>query len=189
MEFAIRHMTTEKHWDEILLNSSTRSQIDQLRSSLQQHKNISDAKNKLPDGFGILFLGPDGTDKSLAAAILAKEFGAEVYKVDLSKLVSKYIGETEKNLNALFERAETNGWILFFDEADALFGKRANVKDAHDRYANQEVSYLLQKIENHHGLVIVASNLKKNIDAAFLRRFRSVINFPLPKPRERKRIK
>jgi SpoVK/Ycf46/Vps4 family AAA+-type ATPase len=111
-----------------------------------------------------------------------------VYKIDLSRIVSKYIGETEKNLEKVFEMAEHKKWILFFDEADALFGKRTRVDDSHDRYANQEVSFLLQRIEEFNGVVILASNFKANIDDAFLRRFQSVICFPMPKPSERLRI-
>jgi SpoVK/Ycf46/Vps4 family AAA+-type ATPase len=188
MEFPVHHMTTQKRWADIVLNASTQEQIDQLRAWLQQHKEIIYAKNKLLDGYRALFYGPAGTGKSLTAAILANELGAEIYKIDLSLVVSKYIGETEKNLNLLFDQAEGKAWILFFDEADALFGKRTEVKDAHDRYANQEISYLLQKIEDYKGLVIVASNSKSNIDKAFIRRFQSIIHFPLPTAEERRRI-
>ena len=110
------------------------------------------------------------------------------YKIDLSMVVSKYIGETEKNLARVFDQAENQRWILFFDEADALFGKRTTVSDSHDRYANQEVSFLLQRIEEFNGVVILASNLKGNIDDAFLRRFQSVVNFPLPRAADRLRL-
>jgi SpoVK/Ycf46/Vps4 family AAA+-type ATPase len=109
----------------------------------------------------------------------------DVFRIDLSMVVSKFIGETEKNLSQLFEHSKSKDWILFFDEADALFGKRTNIRDAHDKYANQEVAYLPQRIENHDGLVILASNFKANIDEAFIRRFQSVIYFPLPGPEER----
>ncbi|MCB0555176.1 MAG: ATP-binding protein, partial [Phaeodactylibacter sp.] len=126
--------------------------------------------------------------KTLTASLLGKYTGKDVYRVDLSMVVSKYIGETEKNLSNLFAKAENKDWILFFDEADALFGKRTDVKDAHDRYANQEVSYLLQRVEGYNGLVILASNFKSNIDDAFMRRFQSIIYFPMPKPSERLRI-
>jgi SpoVK/Ycf46/Vps4 family AAA+-type ATPase len=119
---------------------------------------------------------------------LGKEFKKHIFRIDLSNLVSKYIGETEKNLARLFDEAEYKSWILFFDEADALFGKRTQVKDAHDRYANQEVSYLMQRIEMFEGLVILASNLKANIDEAFARRFQSIIYFPYPTPEEQLRI-
>ena len=135
-----------------------------------------------------LFIGPPGTGKTLSACLLGKHCGCDVYKVDLSLVVSKYIGETEKNLARIFDAAEHKGWILFFDEADALFGKRTRVEDSHDRYANQEVSFLLQRIEEFDGVVILASNFRANIDDAFVRRFQSVVHFPMPKPPERLRI-
>ena len=127
----------------------------------------------------VLFYGSKTSGKYIIATMLANQAGKELYKVDLSKIVSKYIGETEKNLSAIFQRAKDKEWILFFDEADALFGKRTNVRDTHDRYANQEVSYLLQKIEEHNGLVILSTNRKSNIDAAFMRRLRYIIDFPV----------
>ena len=141
-------------------------------------------RKKLNPGYRALFFGPPGTGKTLCANLLGKEFRKYVFRVDLSSLVSKYIGETEKNLARLFDEAEYKNWILFFDEADALFGKRTQVKDAHDRYANQEVSYLMQRIETFEGLVILASNLKANIDEAFARRFQSIVYFPYPSPDE-----
>ena len=142
-------------------------------------------KGRVKPGYRILFHGPPGTGKTLAATLLGKYTGKDVYKIDLSMVVSKFIGETEKNLSRLFAQAETKDWILFFDEADALFGKRTKVNDAHDRYANQEVSYLLQRIEEFSGLVILASNLKSNMDEAFTRRFQSIIHFPPPTSEER----
>jgi SpoVK/Ycf46/Vps4 family AAA+-type ATPase len=140
---------------------------------------------KIKPGFRALFYGPPGTGKTMAATLLGKFTKHDVYRIDLSSLVSKYIGETEKNLSTLFERAENKKWILFFDEADALFGKRTNVRDAHDRFANQEVSYLLQRIEDFSGLSILASNFKSNMDDAFTRRFQSLVYFPMPQPAER----
>ena len=140
---------------------------------------------KLKPGYRVLFHGPPGTGKTLTATLLGKYTGKDVFKIDLSMVVSKFIGETEKNLANLLAKAEKTNNILFFDEADALFGKRTNVRDAHDKYANQEVSYLLQRIENYKGLVILASNLKSNIDDAFVRRFQSIVHFPLPKAAER----
>ncbi len=121
----------------------------------------------------------------MTACLLGKALSREVYRIDLSQVVSKYIGETEENLSRLFDRAENKNWILFFDEADALFGKRGQTKSSNDRYANQEVSYLLQRIEDYRGLIILASNLKSNIDSAFSRRFQSMIYFPLPNSSER----
>src|SRR5204863_2251929 len=129
--------------------------------------------------------GPPGTGKTLTAGLLGKEFNKDVYRVDLSQIVSKYIGETEKNLSKIFDRAEHKDWILFFDEADALFGKRTNVQSSHDKYANQEVSYLLQRVEDYAGLLILSSNFKNNLDDAFIRRFHEVVHFPLPDARQR----
>jgi SpoVK/Ycf46/Vps4 family AAA+-type ATPase len=128
---------------------------------------------------GILFIGAPGTGKKTLASLIGQQSGKEVYRIDLSMVVSKYIGETEKNLSKIFDAAEHKNWILFFDEADALFGKRTNVRDAHDKYANQEVAYLLQRIEKYNGLVILASNMKNNIDDAFTRRLQSIIHLPL----------
>src|SRR5690606_1665724 len=145
-------------------------------------------EKRLNPGFRVLFHGPPGTGKTLTASLLGKYTGKEVYKIDLSMVVSKFIGETEKNLANLFDKAENKDWILFFDEADALFGKRTNVRDAHDKYANQEVSFLLQRTETYAGLVILATNFKNNIDDAFARRFQSHIYFPSPAFGERLKI-
>ena len=136
---------------------------------------------------GLVF-GQSGCGKTFTASLLGKVTGKDVYCIDLSMVVSKYIGETEKNLAKVFELAENKDWILFFDEADALFGKRTNIKDSHDRYANQEVAYLLQRIEDYRGLVVLSTNLKSNIDEAFARRFQSVIRFPMPDARQRERL-
>ena len=128
----------------------------------------------------ILFYGSKTSGKHTIATMIAHQAGKDLYKVDLSKLASKYIGETEKNLSALFDLAKDKEWILFLDEADALFGKRTNIKDSHDRYANQEVSYLMQRIEAYNGLVILSTNMKSNIDDAFKRRIRYIVDFPFP---------
>jgi SpoVK/Ycf46/Vps4 family AAA+-type ATPase len=140
---------------------------------------------KVKPGFRALFYGPPGTGKTMAATLLGKYTGNEVYRIDLSMMVSKYIGETEKNLSILFDKAENKNWILFFDEADALFGKRTSVSSSNDRFANQEVSYLLQRVEEFPGLSILASNFKSNLDDAFTRRFQTIIYFPMPRPQER----
>jgi AAA+ superfamily predicted ATPase len=140
----------------------------------------------LKRGYRVLFYGPPGTGKTFAATLLGKETHRPVFRVDLSLVVSKYIGETEKNLGRLFDEAEHKDWILFFDEADALFGKRTQTKSANDRHANQEVAYVLQRIENFAGLVILATNLQTNIDEAFSRRFQSMIHFPKPGRAQRK---
>jgi len=137
-------------------------------------------KGKIKPGFRVLFHGPPGTGKTMTACLLGKYTGRDVFRIDLSMVVSKYIGETEKNLSKLFDKAANKDWILFFDEADSIFGKRTSVRDAHDKYANQEVSYLLQRIEMHAGLVILASNMKSNIDASFTRRFNTIIEFENP---------
>jgi SpoVK/Ycf46/Vps4 family AAA+-type ATPase len=136
-------------------------------------------------GINALFCGKPGTGKTMAAQIVAHELGMDVYRIDLSSMVSKYIGETEKNLERVFSEAESSNAILFFDEADALFGKRSDTKDAHDRYANIEVSYLLQRMDTFDGVTILATNLRANLDEAFTRRFDTIIDFPFPEEGER----
>jgi SpoVK/Ycf46/Vps4 family AAA+-type ATPase len=147
-------------------------------------------KSKGLRGLGIsaLFTGASGTGKTMAAEVLAGELRLDLYRIDLSAIVSKYIGETEKNLRRVFDAAESGSAILLFDEADALFGKRSEVKDSHDRYANIEVSYLLQRMEAYGGLAILTTNLKQALDPAFLRRIRFVVPFPFPGPAERTEI-
>jgi SpoVK/Ycf46/Vps4 family AAA+-type ATPase len=135
-----------------------------------------------------LLAGPSGTGKTMAAQVIAHELGLELFAIDLSGVVSKYIGETEKNLDAIFRAAEGTDAVLLFDEADALFGKRSEVRDSHDRYANLEVSYLLQRMEAHDGVAILATNLRQNLDEAFLRRLAFTIRFPFPEEEERRRI-
>jgi SpoVK/Ycf46/Vps4 family AAA+-type ATPase len=146
--------------------------------------------DKSTRGLGLcaLFAGESGTGKTLAAEAIANEAGLDLYQIDLATVVSKYIGETEKNLRRLFDAAERGGTILFFDEADALFGKRSEVKDSHDRYANIEINYLLQRMEAFSGLAILATNMKSALDAAFSRRLRFVLDFPFPSVKERKLI-
>ncbi|BAY23206.1 AAA superfamily ATPase [Calothrix sp. NIES-2100] len=186
--FPAQRITTEMEWEDLVLNSQTLQQIRDLEAWIIHGPTILyqwGMKKKLKLGYRALFYGPPGTGKTLTASLLGKYTGKDVYKIDISMVVSKFIGETEKNLANLFARAESKDWILFFDEADALFGKRTNVRDAHDKYANQEVSYLLQRVENYDGLVILSSNFKSNIDEAFLRRFQSLIQFPLPNTKER----
>jgi len=175
-------------WNDLVLNAQTLSEVKGLLTWLKHGQVLLDDHGmgkRLKPGFRALFHGPPGTGKTLTAGLLGKHTGRDVYKVDLSMVVSKFIGETEKNLANLFDRAENKDWILFFDEADALFGKRTNVRDAHDKYANQEVSFLLQRVESYAGLVILASNFRSNIDEAFSRRFQSIIHFPMPKSNER----
>ncbi|HEY0059485.1 MAG TPA: ATP-binding protein [Flavisolibacter sp.] len=157
--------------------------LKDARAWLTQHAGLRQTKTvtrKSSRGHTILFLGPPSsrTSKRTTAEMLGNEFGKEIYRVELSQVVGEYIGETEKNLAAVFKKAADNDSILFFDEADALFGRRTEVRDAHDRYANAEVSYLLQRLEDHPGLVILAANLKGTIDPAFTRRFQTVVKFP-----------
>lgn len=188
MTFPAQRITTEMEWEDLVLNAQTLQQIRDLETWIAHGRTLLydwGMKKRLKLGYRALFHGPPGTGKTLTASLLGKYTGKDVYKVDISMVVSKFIGETEKNLANLFARAENKDWILFFDEADALFSKRTNVRDAHDKYANQEVSYLLQRVENYNGLVILASNFKSNIDEAFLRRFQSIIHFPLPNAKER----
>ncbi|PSR18564.1 AAA family ATPase [filamentous cyanobacterium CCP3] len=190
-QFPAQRIATDMVWDDLVLNSQALEQIRDLETWLIHSPTLLQEwgmKRKLKPGYRALFYGPPGTGKTLTASLIGKYTGRDVYRVDLSMVVSKFIGETEKNLANLFAKAESKGWILFFDEADALFGKRTNVRDAHDKYANQEVSYLLQRVESYNGLVILASNLKSNIDEAFMRRFQTIIYFPAPDRKERLRL-
>ncbi len=187
-DFPASKITTQMVWKDLVLNSYTQNQIDDLLIWLKYNDSLLKDEllgRKIKPGYRILFYGPPGTGKTLTASLLGKQFERDVYRIDLSMIVSKYIGETEKNLEKVFSRAENKDWILFFDEADALFGKRTNVQSSHDRYANQEVSYLLQRIEDYPGLLILASNFKSNLDSAFVRRFHSIIHFPAPNASER----
>ncbi len=190
-EFPAALLTTQMDWNDLVLPVSTEKQIKEILVWLTHNKTLMRELNmsrKLKPGYRVLFHGPPGTGKTLTANLLGKFTERDVYRIDLSTVVSKYIGETEKNLSNLFNRAENKDWILFFDEADALFGKRTNVQNAHDRYANQEVAYLLQRIEEYTGLVVLASNFKANIDEAFIRRFQTIIHFPMPKSNERLKL-
>ena len=146
------------------------------------------AKLSLGKGVTALFAGPSGTGKTMAAEMIANALGLDLYKIDLAGVVSKYIGETEKNLDRIFTAAENANAILFFDEADALFGKRSEVRDSHDRYANIEISYLLQKMEEYDGIAILATNLRQNLDEAFVRRLAFTVHFPFPDEESRRRI-
>ncbi|MBP6899667.1 MAG: ATP-binding protein [Burkholderiaceae bacterium] len=191
LDFPARPLHTSLDWSDLVLHASTQAQVEEIALWLQHGPALlaehGMAARQRP-GWRALFHGPPGTGKTLTAALLGKRTGREVYQVDLSLVVSKYIGETEKNLARVFDRAQHQGWILFFDEADALFGKRSETRDAHDRYANQEVAYLLQRIEVFDGITVLASNRRENMDAAFARRFESVVYFPLPRADERLRL-
>ncbi len=186
--FPAQLIETQLDWGDLVLNTSTLNQIKEIETWLKFNDILLhewNMKAKIKPGFRVMFYGAPGTGKTLTASLLGKYTKRDVYRIDLSMVISKYIGETEKNLSSLFDKAIDKDWILFFDEADAVFGKRTNVRDAHDKYANQEVSYLLQRIENHPGLVILASNFKNNIDSAFTRRFQSIIEFEVPSYGER----
>jgi hypothetical protein len=168
-------------WDDLILPGACLRQLRHLGGAIRHRERVF-ADWGLAGGPGItaLFSGGPGTGKSMSAGVLARDAGLDLWRIDLSAVVSKYIGETEKHLDRVFERARDGNAILFFDEADALFGKRSEVKDAHDRYANIEIAYLLQRLESHDGMVILATNLSRNIDQAFSRRLHFVIEFPLP---------
>lgn len=186
--FPAHLLETDMEWEDLILPAHTKMQIEEIQSWIRHGDTLMDGwgmRKKLRPGYRALFYGSPGTGKSMTAALLGKLTASPVYRVDLSMVVSKFIGETEKNLAKVFDQAEYRGWILFFDEADALFGKRTQIQDAHDRYANQEVSYLLQRIEQFDGIVILASNFRSNLDEAFTRRFESIIRFDMPKPAER----
>ncbi len=182
-EFPAARIETRMEWEDLVLPYDTHEDLEELKiwmehgQKLIQHKDLG---KRLKPGYRTLFYGPPGTGKTLTASLIGKSFGVDVYRIDLSMVVSKWVGETEKNLKNIFDLATNKNWILFFDEAESLFGKRTNNSSSNDRYANQEVSYLLQRIEDFPGLVILASNLKSNIDEAFNRRFQSAILFPMP---------
>lgn len=181
--FPAKLITSELNWDDMVLDYNTAQELEDINTWIASHKVIMEdwgLKRFLKAGYRALFYGPPGTGKTLAATLLGKKNAMDVYRVDLSMIVSKYIGETEKNLAKVFDLAENRNWILFFDEADALFGKRTSTNTSNDRHANQEVAYLLQRIEDFPGTVILATNLRSNIDEAFSRRFQSVIYFPMP---------
>jgi SpoVK/Ycf46/Vps4 family AAA+-type ATPase len=162
---------TDHNWDDLHLPTKTRAQLADVVATIRARA----AKR----GAAVLFSGPSGTGKMMAAQILARELGIDLFRIDLARVVSKYIGETEKNLRAVFAEAAAGGAILLFDEADALFGKRSEVKDSHDRHANVEVAWLLQRLEQYAGLVILATNRKENIDPAFVRRLAGIVSFPV----------
>ena len=187
-DFPARRITTEMSWEDLVLAPITKGQVEEVKVWLRHRERLFTELGmgkRVKPGYKILFYGSPGTGKTLTACLLGQYTQKHVFRIDLSMIVSKYIGETEKNLSKVFDKAEHSDWILFFDEADALFGSRTKVSSSHDRYANQEVSYLLQRIEDYNGIVILASNMKGNIDDAFMRRFSSVVHFPFPKPEER----
>jgi len=181
--FPAKRIDTALDWEDLVLADHILDEVEEIKAWIEhRHTLLHDWQlaKKIKPGFRSLFYGPPGTGKTLTASLLGKTTGLDVYRVDLSLVVSKYIGETEKNLANVFDQAQVRDWILFFDEADALFGKRTQTSSSNDRYANQEVSYLLQRVEDFPGVVILATNLKGNMDEAFGRRFQSMIYFPVP---------
>ena len=181
MHFPAKLITTNLQWEDLVLSEETLDDINQLLAWIEKSEVVLDdfgLRKNLKRGYRSLFYGPPGTGKTLM----------DVYRVDLSQVISKYIGETEKNLSNIFDQAEHRNWILFFDEADSLFGARTQTNSSNDRAANQEISYLLQRVEDFPGIVILASNLKSNIDEAFSRRFQNAVYFPLPEAEERMKL-
>jgi ATPase family associated with various cellular activities (AAA) len=180
-------------WDDLVLPEDTAAQLQEMCQQIVERPRVLDAwgfghRHARGRGVSALFAGPSGTGKTTAAEIIARELGLDLLKIDLSGVVSKYIGETEKNLQRVFAAAENANAILFFDEADALFGKRSEVRDSHDRYANIEIAYLLERMEDYDGVAILATNLRQNVDDAFVRRLSFVVEFPFPTDDERVRI-
>jgi hypothetical protein len=193
LDVLARRIDAKATWDDIVLPSAELSILHQIADQVRNRCKVYQDwgfQSKMNRGLGIsaLFTGESGTGKTMAAEVIANELGLNLYRIDLSAVVSKYIGETEKNLRRVFDAAEAGGAILLFDEADALFGKRSEVKDSHDRYANIEINYLLQRIEAYTGLAILATNMKSALDPAFMRRLRFLVSFPFPGPEERKDI-
>lgn len=188
-----RKIPARYSWSDIVLPEDQISLLQEIIATVRGRSIVLEEwglGKKLASSYGvsILFAGPPGTGKTMAAQIMAAELGLDLYKIDLSTIVSKYIGETEKNLEHIFSEAESSNAILFFDEADALFGKRSEVRDSHDRYANVEISYLLQRMEAYDGVTILATNLRSNLDEAFTRRLQFAVDFPFPDEGDRLRI-
>ncbi|HLG13145.1 MAG TPA: ATP-binding protein [Blastocatellia bacterium] len=180
-------------WADIVLPEDQLAQLSEVCNQARYRHVVYgewgfDRKLSLGKGLNVLFSGPPGTGKTMAAEVIASELQLDLFKIDLSQVVSKYIGDTEKNLHNIFHEAQASGAILFFDEADALFGKRSEVKDAHDRYANIEIGYLLQKMEEYDGIAVLATNLRQNLDEAFVRRMHFILEFPFPDEEYRRRI-
>ncbi len=187
-DFPAERIDTPMEWDDVVLHPDTVREIREIENWIRFNDTVLGdwgMARRVKPGYKALFHGPPGTGKTLTATLLGKYTGRPVFRVDLPRVVSRYVGETTQNLSRLFDRGEHKDWILFFDEADALFGKRTEVRDAHDKYANQEASYLLQRIEGYSGLVILATNQRGNLDEAFLRRFQASVHFPMPRPEER----
>ena len=189
-DFPAKRLTSPLVWSEdpeendLVLNPFTRNHLNEMIYWIEHRHRLKGMK--LTPGYRILLYGPPGTGKTLTVTLAGQRYNMQVYRIDLSLMVSKYIGETEKNLEKVFSMAENRkDWILFFDEADALFGKRTEVRNSNDKFANQETSFLLQRVEDFPGLVVLATNFKENLDQAFVRRFQSIVHFPMPNDEER----
>jgi len=183
MHFPAKRLQTNATWEDLVLSDHVEDEVNKIVSWVKGSDvllNEWGLSKVLKPGYRALFYGPPGTGKTLTASLIGEEINSDVYRIDLSSVVSKYIGETEKNLAGLFDQAEKKRWVLFFDEADALFGKRTSGSSSNDRHSNQEIAYLLQRIEDFPGVVILATNLRANIDEAFSRRFQSMIHFSMP---------
>jgi hypothetical protein len=193
LDLLAQRLVPRATWDDIVLPDDQRKLLLQIADQVRRRGQVYEEwgfRNKMIRGLGImtLFAGESGTGKTMSAEVIANDLNLNLYRIDLSGVVSKYIGETEKNLRRLFDAAEDGGAILFFDEADALFGKRSSVKDSHDRYANIEINYLLQRMEAYQGLAILSTNRKSDLDDAFVRRLRFIVTFPVPGTDDRRRI-
>ena len=189
--FPAKLITTSLTWSDLVLSDEVLEDVDAIKTWIRHSGSLlRDWKldKAIKPGYRGLFFGPPGTGKTLTATLIGQDAGADVYRIDLSMVVSKFIGETEKNLAQVFDQAQDRNWILFFDEADALFGKRTATSSSNDRHANQEVSYLLQRVEDFPGTVILATNLKANIDDVFARRFQAMVHFPMPDAQQRLRL-
>ncbi len=190
-DFPAKLIETKLEWSDLVLPKRTLDQIEEIELWIR-HGNVLmnewDLGKKIRPGIRALFYGPPGTGKTMTSCLLGKLTGRDVYRIDLSMVISKYIGETEENLSRVFDQAENKDWILFFDEADALFGTRMQTESSNDMFANQQVSYLLQRIEDFSGVVILSSNMKNNIDKAFIRRFETMVHFGIPATEERFQI-
>jgi|GEM_PF-170670 len=188
-DFAAEEVRTHLEWDKhVVLPDKTRAEVMLLHDTILSLENVRKRNSNLAKGMPALFHGPPGTGKTLTAKVLGKLTGRPVFRIDLARIVSKYVGETEKRLALVFDRAEGKDWILFFDEADVLFGRRTGVGDAHDRYANLLTAYLLQRMEDYCGVSLLSTNFKDNIDPAMIRRFLLTIHFPVPEHDERKKL-
>jgi SpoVK/Ycf46/Vps4 family AAA+-type ATPase len=193
LERLTRRVAPTFGWDDLVLPAATRRLLRELTDRVLHRQRVLvewqfERVLALGRGTCALFAGPSGTGKSMAAGVIAAELGLDLYEINLATVVSKYIGETEQNLERIFTAAERTDAVLFFDEADALFGKRSDVTDAHDRYANLEIAYLLRRMEQYEGVAILATNLRENLDDAFLRRLHFVVDFPMPADDDRERM-